>query len=32
VKKRHYHAFADMLQKIMKTAYGNDEKHDVVDK
>ena len=32
VKKRHYHAFPTMLQKIINTAYSNNDPFDVVDK
>ena len=30
VKKRHYHAFAGMLQKIINTAYSNNDAFDTV--
>jgi hypothetical protein len=32
VKKRHYHALAIMLQKIINTAYSNNDAYDTVDK
>ena len=30
VKKRHYHAFAVMLQKLVNAAYGNTDPYDTV--
>jgi hypothetical protein len=30
VKKRHFHAFPVMLQKLIKAAYGNNDTYDVV--
>ncbi|WP_437934760.1 hypothetical protein [Sorangium sp. So ce341] len=32
VKKRHYHAFADMTTKLIKAKYGRDYDYEVVDK
>jgi hypothetical protein len=30
VKKRHYHAFAVMLQRIVNAAYRNNDPFDIV--
>ncbi|WP_394839463.1 hypothetical protein LVJ94_21485 [Pendulispora rubella] len=30
VKKRHYHAFAAMVQRLLKTKYGRDDKYEAV--
>lgn len=32
VKKRHFHAFAEMNKKLIKKAYGKDYDYDVVEK